>query len=279
MQHASELSDQEKELRRKMPQHVLKLVGNKRLILWKEILSDYGYPDTNLIDDIAAGFKLSGRMPRSHVFKTRTKRPSMSLDTLKGLAKALNASTFRNMDVRQDPELEAATWEETEEEAKKGWIWFDDSAYDSNQKFIVRRFGIKQSNKTRVIDDCSCCGLNWTVGLHENFQLQSIDILASIIAEPFKNPDSGSFSFVFGRCYDLKSAYKQFAVHPIDRNHLCMAVRSPVDGAIRLIGFDALPFGAVGSVAGFLRVSLAVWFIGVVALQLAGLYSMMMIVS
>ena len=80
VQRASELSDQEKELRRKMPQHVLKLVGNKRLILWKEILSDYGYPDTNLIDDIAAGFKLSGRMPRSHVFKTRTKRPSMSLD-------------------------------------------------------------------------------------------------------------------------------------------------------------------------------------------------------
>ena len=171
------------------------------------------------------------------------------------------------------PELEAATWEETEEEAKKGWIWFDDSAYDSNQKFIGRRFGIKQPNKTRVIDDCSCCGLNWTVGLHEKFQLQSIDILASIIAEAFKNPDSGSFPFVFGRCYDLKSAYKQFAVHPIDRNHLHMAVRSPADGAIRLIGFDALPFGAVGSVAGFLRVSLAVWF------NFAGLSSMMMIVS
>ena len=41
-----------------------------------------------------------------------------------------------------------------------------------------------------------------------------------------------------------------------------------MDGAVRLVGFNALPFGAVGSVAGFLRVSLAVWFIGLLALQL-----------
>ena len=47
-----------------------------------------------------------------------------------------------------------------------------------------------------------------------------------------------------------------------------MAVRSPVGSAIRLIGFKALPFGAIGSVAGFLRVSLAVWFVGLVALDL-----------
>ena len=32
-------------------------------------------------------------------------------------------------------------------------------------------------------------------------------------------------------------------------------------GARHLLGFNALPFGAVGSVAGFLRVSLAVWYI------------------
>lgn len=103
--------------------------------------------------------------------------------------------------------------DETEEEVKKGWIWFDDGERESSQKFIGRRFGIKQSNKTRVIDDCSCCGLNWTVGLHEKLQLQSIDILACIIAEAFKDSGPGPFPSVFGRCYDLKSAYKQFAVH------------------------------------------------------------------
>jgi hypothetical protein len=42
------------------------------------------------------------------------------MDTLRGLAKALNTATFRNMDVRQDTDLETATWDETEEEIKKG---------------------------------------------------------------------------------------------------------------------------------------------------------------
>ena len=72
------------------------------------------------------------------------------------------------------------------------------------------------------------------MGLHEKFQLQSIDILASMIAEAFKAFPGSKFPSVFGRCYDLKSAYKQFAVHPTDRDHLRMLV----------LGFNTLPFGA-----------------------------------
>ncbi len=37
----------------------------------------------------------------------------------------------------------------------------------------------------------------------------------------------------------------------------------------RLLGMRTLPFGAVGSVGGFLRVTYALWFIGVVSLKLA----------
>ena len=251
-----------------MPPHVRQLVGNKRLVLWREILLDYGYPDVAVVNDIASGFKLSGWMPKSHVFKARAKRPSMSLETLKGLAKALNTATYKNMSVRQEPDIEAATWSETLDEISKGWVWFDEDGPEEGQKFIGKRFGIRQSNKVRVIDDCSCCGLNWTVGLHEKFHLQSIDILAAVVAEAFKCFPGASFPRVLGRCYDLKSAYKQFAVHPFDRKHLRMAVRSSSDEALKLIGFNALPFGAVGSVAGFLRISLAVWFIGLVALHL-----------
>jgi len=125
---------------------VLKLVGNKRLALWKEILRDYNYPDTSLIDDIANGFKLSGWMPRSNVVKTRTKRPSMSMDTLKDLSKALNATAYKKMMVRQEPDIETATWSETEEEVNKGWVWFDGTEVSEGLKFVGKRFGIRQSN-------------------------------------------------------------------------------------------------------------------------------------
>ena len=268
LRRASDLASEEERLRRGMPEHVRKLVGNKRLALWKEMLADYNYPDTTLIDDIASGFKLSEWMPKSGVFKKRAKRPSMSLATLKSLSKALNAATCRNMETRQEEDLEEATWNETEAEVSKGWVWLDEAKNSSETKFVGRRFGVKQSSKIRVIDDCSCCGLNWTVGLHEKFQLQSIDVLASMVAEAFKAFPGITFPRVLGRCYDLKSAYKQFAVHPRDRSHLRMAVRSTKDQEIKLLGFNALPFGAVGSVAGFLRVSLAVWFLGLVALKI-----------
>eukprot|EP00435_Cladocopium_sp_Y103_P041856 s106_g11.t1 len=268
LKRAQELAESEKALRMQMPEHVRMLVGDKRLLLWREILQDLDYPDVALVDEIAAGFKLSGWMNKSNVFKPRTKRPSMSMETLKRLSKTLNASTLRAMEVRQEQDLEAATWEETVEEEKKGWIWFDDNTDHDGCKFIGRRFGIQQSAKTRVIDDCSCCGLNWTVGLHEKFGLQSIDILASMLAAAFKFSDGDAFPEVLGRCYDLKSAYKQFAVHSEDRSVLRMAVRDPSCERPKLIGFNALPFGAVGSVAGFLRISMAVWYIGLVALQI-----------
>jgi hypothetical protein len=37
----------------------------------------------------------------------------MSMETLKNLSKALNATTYRSMSVRQEPDIEAAAWEET----------------------------------------------------------------------------------------------------------------------------------------------------------------------
>ena len=49
----------------------------------------------------------------------------MSMETLKTLSKALNATTYRNLSVRLEPDIEAAAWEETEEEVQKGWVWFD----------------------------------------------------------------------------------------------------------------------------------------------------------
>ena len=87
---------------------------------------------------------------------------------------------------------------------RKGWVWFDNEGQSHSHKPIGKRFGIRQSNKVRVIDDCSCCGLNWTVGLREKFQLKSVDNLASIVTEAFKAFPGLKFPNILGRCYDLK---------------------------------------------------------------------------
>jgi hypothetical protein len=67
---------------------------------------------------------------------------------------------------------------------------------------------------------------------------------------------------MLGRTYDLKSAYKQFGLCDEDRNLVRIAVNKPGNVDPVLVGLNALPFGAIGSVAGFLMLSFAIWWIG-----------------
>ena len=266
-ERAKQLSAEEERLRAQMPEHVRQVVGRKRLVLMGEILEDLGYPDDKLVSDIAAGFRLSGYMTKSNVFRAKSKRPPLSMETLKKLGRSFNTKNFASLDKRQETELEEATWSETQTELEKGWIFLDKEG-ETDGKFVGKRFGIHQGSKIRVIDDCTCCGLNLTVGLHEKFKLHSVDFLAAMLGCALKFGDDGGRPQLRGRTYDLRSAYKQFAVHPSDRQILRMGVNVPGAKQCAIIGFNSLPFGAVGSVAGFLRVSQALWFIGYFGLGL-----------
>ncbi|CAE7557874.1 unnamed protein product, partial [Symbiodinium necroappetens] len=176
------------------------------------------------------------------------RRPEFSVDTLKHLADGLNKATREKMAQRQSPELEQATWNETLAELQSEWIW---QAPDSEEdvKVYARRFGLDQHGKIRVIDDCSCCGLNATVGVVERFVVHAIDRMASMLAYALEVSKDASTSLC-GRTYDLKSAYKQFPVSCKDRDLLRMWVNCPHR-----------------SVAAFLRISNSIWMIGTIALR------------
>lgn len=264
---AKELAVAEEQLREQMPEHVRCVVGQKRLVLLGEMLSDLRYPDDKLVSDIAAGFRLSGYMTRSNVFRAKSKRPPMSMETLKKLGKSFNSKNFASLSKRQETELQEATWKETQAELEKGWIFLDEENVTEG-KFVGKRFGIRQGPKIRVIDDCTCCGLNLTVGLHEKFKLHSVGFLAAMLGCAMKLCPAEGRPTLKGRTYDLRSAYKQFAVHPDDRAVLRMGVNFPDSDKCAIIGFNSLPFGAVGSVAGFLRVSQALWYLGYFGLGL-----------
>lgn len=162
---AKEIASEEENLRETMPAHVRRVLGPKRLVLFGEMLEDLQYPDKQLVGDISAGFRLSGYMTKSNIFRARSKRPAMSLETLRKLGKTFNANSVESFSRRQESELEEATWKETESELEKGWIFLD-TEKSTEGKFLGRRFGIRQGAKIRVIDDCTCCGLNLTEGLH-----------------------------------------------------------------------------------------------------------------
>ena len=71
-----------------------------------------------------------------------------------------------------------------------------------------------------------------------------------------------------GRTYDLKAAYKQFPMCVADRNLLRIGVNEPGVEEPRIMGINVLPFGTVGSLAAFLRISVATWCVGLKCLSL-----------
>ena len=70
-----------------------------------------------------------------------------------------------------------------------------------------------------------------------------------------------------GRLFDLASAYTQFPLNLEDRALLRIAVPVPGEKSCKVYGLNSLPFGAAGSVAGFLRVSTALFHIMTFGLQ------------
>ena len=262
---ALDLRAEELKLKYSMPKHIKEIMKGKRLALWGKILSDLNYPDTDLVQDMVRGFPLSGWMPRSNVFPHEVRHPKITMEALHDSLELFNLKVKQQMSIRQESQLEEDTWEETMKELEKGWIWRDEST-SWEGKCVARRFGIHQGGKTRVIDDCSVCGLNQTVGLREKFVLQAVDQMCAIISWSMKQAGVGQHVPIVGRTFDLKAAYKQFGLCSLDRDLVRIAAVDPATGHAALFGLNALPFGGVGSVAGFLRVSMATWFIGVVGL-------------
>ncbi|CAE7270705.1 dnajb6-b [Symbiodinium sp. CCMP2592] len=258
---AKQLEQKEEELHRSLPEHLRSLLEGKRLLLWQEMHEAAGSPDDQLITHMCDGFKLSGWLSQGGLFPPKVRPPSFSVSTLSCLAKGLNQSTIAKMRVRQDEDLEKATWQETEKELQKGWI-FADTKSCIELCALARRFGIRQLDKVRVIDDASICGINATVGLKYGFQMHSIDRYAAWISKALRI-NEGRLPACKGRVYDLKSAYKQFGIHPTDRELFRFAVNKPGEAEPMIMGANSLPFGAVGSVAAFLRISLSIWLIGV----------------
>jgi len=180
----------------------------------------------------------------------------------------LNKSIFSQVQSTVKDKISTSTWETTLDEEKPGWIWRDPDQ-SLNGKVAAKRFGLQQKNKIRVIDDCSVCGLNAACGVKERFKIHAIDEMCAYIGWVFSRFKGGQKPSIIGKTFDPKSAYRQFCISEEDRRLVRIMVYDVENESPVTFGLNVSPFGAVGSVAGFLRVSLALHYIGVVGLQLA----------
>ena len=265
---AKELQQDENTLHNSLPPYLQQVLSGKRLLLLGEMMEEAKCPDVGLVQDIRQGFRISGWMPLSGNSRQKVKRPAMSMETLLVLANGLNKSVFERLGSRQDSELEASAWQETQKELAAGWTWLANDS-DTSGLVIALRFALRQGpTKVRLIDDCTINGLNNTIGLRECFDLHTIDKLAAMAVQALGDASEEGLADWVGRTFDLRSAYKQYGIHPSDRRRLRIGVNQPGFKRPVLLGVNSLPFGATGSVSAFLRVAMAVWRVGSVLLKL-----------
>ena len=267
-QRAKELASAEEKLQSELPSHLKSILGGKRLLLMKEMLEDASYPDTKLIEDISNGFGISGWLTKSNVFPKETKRPEHDMHTVMLMAKGLNKMILEQVSSQAGTDLAAKTWASTKEELKKGWVFLDDTG-NLDGIVLAKRFGLEQKTKLRVIDDCTIGGWNKTCGSSEKLRIHAVDEMVAYLSWTMSEIDPFIAQKIVGKTYDLTSAYKQFGIHARDREVLRIATWNADEHRVALLGVNALPFGATGSVSSFLRISIAIWFLGVQRLSLA----------
>ncbi|CAJ1382659.1 unnamed protein product, partial [Effrenium voratum] len=260
MKRAQELEHAEKSLHCSMPGYLQQVLGGKRILLMGEMLERLGFEDKYLQQDVSEGFKLTGWLRETGCFPKKIRKPTMPAAAVMAMASSVNRRIVKQMAETSFSETDAKAWDETLAELERGWIFRDD-APDLGKVLLAKRFGLAQKEKTRVIDDFSVGGLNSLAGLREKLAVQSIDEIAAHLAFVIDSKSSRSMGGVLGKTYDLTSAYKQYGVHPSDRDLARIAVKT-LSGELAFFGTNALPFGAVGSVGGFLRISAALTFAG-----------------
>ncbi|CAE7244255.1 unnamed protein product, partial [Symbiodinium sp. KB8] len=162
------------------PDHVRKVLANKNVLFWRDILNLLDFADVDLWRDLRQGFRLTGWMPASGVFPKRLRPPALTKDELLAQSAYRTPLTVSSIAKGAKDDVARAAWSETKAEIEKGWIFLD-SSYDPLRIILSRRFGLQQRDKTRVIDDGKASGLNLLCGLIEHFTLHGVDVIAATL--------------------------------------------------------------------------------------------------
>ena len=270
LERGRSLCGEEVALKSCLPVSLQQILAPKRLLLWKEMLHHYGYPDCEVFDEVIAGVELAGPVSVVAAFDPCFKPAKLSVSELALTAKASRVALLRTVRSSGDAEIDSTVFDKTLEELECGWLegpFEPDSLPDS--AVVSRRFGIKQSSgdslKVRLIDDFSASCVNDTVQVETASKLHTLDVVAALCMELLKIGDDHRW---MGKTIDLSAAYRQLGVSPGTKWVSYIAVYDPNSGSAKIFAMRALPFGASKSVYGFLRVAHSLWWLGCKALHL-----------
>ena len=267
---AESLAPAEAALHDSLAPHLKPVLKGKRLLLWREMLESFEYPDLGICDEVVNGFDLVGTVPHVPCHDITSKLAKITVQELMNTSSAARQSVIRTVRSSGDDSLDVEIYEKTLAERDSGWLSrpIDPSALPQNA-IVNRRFGIIQSSgetrQVRLIDDFSASGVNGTVQVISAVKLHTLDVAGAICVELLRKSPLTAWK---GKTVDLSAAYRQLGVSKPSLDFSYIGVFNPSTRAVEVFSMLALPFGASRSVYGFLRVAHSLWWLGCRALQL-----------
>ena len=258
---------EERALKESMPSHLAQILESKKLLVWREILSDINYEDQGVFEEVVKGTDLLGQVPLTGLHPQTFKLAAMSPQEVRRQAAQAREQVLREIRPQGPVDREVAS--KTAQEVAAKWADGPHNLADLPvSASISKRFGLQQGSKTRLIDNMSGSNVSAGVQVCETPQPHSTDILACLALQCMDTFPRSNF---VGRSYDLKSAYRQSGLSREALMDSFVAFSSPEAEAdqsgrgncsqhgICLYRLLALPFGATRSVHSFLRVVHSVW--------------------
>ena len=266
------LAPMEKALHDEMPASVAKVVADKQILLWKNLLEHYGYDDMPVVNFLTHGVRLVGSHDTPSCYPEQLKPATLTEDSLRSSAVWRRKSVVgRRLEL--DPDHIDHLVEATNEELELGFMEgpFSSEAavsdYIGHDRWsVIRRFVLVQGaeKKLRPIDDCLEAQLNFAYTSTSYLKLQDVDYvvglgmcIADAVSKGQQRDGDGTW---LGKCLDLSKAYKQLAVYPGHRD-LAVIFFHLKSGEPQYFVANSLMFGSTAAVYAFNRVSRSLWFL------------------
>ena len=245
VQISIELSCQENDLKESMPEHLRVILGPKRLLVWQKSLEEAGYPDLKVFQEMLNGTELTGEVPPCGIFEKSFKPCDITVEELKRIRWVTIEKSPMAVGRQVIPRLMKLfipkPWKKL---LKVGLMARLNSVRYPKGAILSRRFGLKQPNKVRLIDDLSGSGVNGTVTVSESPKPHTTDVVAAIALALL---DCAPSKDVVGRAFDLKSAYTRMGVAKSSLWSAYVSVFNPRKGCAECFQLLAAPFGATRS--------------------------------
>ena len=260
----------------------------------KEMLKETWYPDPDIADLIREGFCPAGRFEHCPVFDEKPEEEMMESADLEWLdlkSEEIRADLEAMHRRSKDNEITQELWEmicgieNPKSEIAQGWaegpLTSDEVSrrVGSHMWTAAHRFGVKQSDKTRQIDDFSRSFTNACTNTPDRISLDSTDEILAVAKtwielmdqatknggtfwarwqngevtshEMHKDFEKKENQRLMGTCVDLESAYRQLAVREDQKKYA--VIGHSKEAKTHYFVQHALAFGASANVLHFNR--------------------------